>query len=397
MAKALILGDPHLGKGLAIGRAGLGSALNSRVIDQITLLNWVHDQCIELMIDTIIVTGDVFEEPKPHPTLIKIFLAWLKKCEASDITVHIIRGNHDILRTGQFTSSALDIFAEAELNNVFIYNTIDTVHLDGVSFTFLPFRDRRSFNLDTHDEAIQAIRQSLVFEAASIPAESKKILVGHLTIAGAIYVGDEIDDASNELFCPKTVFSDYDFVWMGHIHRPQVLSEGTPFLSHVGSMDISDFGETDHIKNLIAVDSDALDTFYTIPIPTRPLSDISISVPMGTRDTTEYVLDFLNTLQANLRNAIVRVSIQLAGPDLRSVDRKVIDADLHDRGVFHICSFSETRKLELIRKKADNISQSMTESAAIKGWSEKFVDDSLRNDFCALAEDIRKELQSEEK
>lgn len=397
MSRTLILGDPHFGKGLSIGRAGIGSALNSRIVDQIKILEWVLDQCHEYMIDTIIITGDVFEDPKPHPTLIKLFLTWLKKCEAQEITVHIIHGNHEILRTGQFTSSALDIFSEAELNNVFVYNCIDTIHLDGVSFTLLPFRDRRSFNVDTHDEAIESIRQKLVYEVASIPSENKKILVGHLAIAGSIFVGDEIDDASNELFCPKSIFEGYDCVWMGHIHRPQVLGEKPAFVAHVGSMDLSDYGETDHHKMVVVVDSNDQNTFFELCIPSRPLHNFSISVPLETVDTTQFVIDALAKDTSVLRNAIVRIAIQLVGSDLRSVDRKIIEKHLHERGAFHISSFSETRKLELIRKKADNISQSMTESAAIKGWSEKFVEDSMRNDFVALAEEIRKELQSEEK
>lgn len=395
MSKTLILGDPHIGKGLSIGRTGIGSGLNSRVIDQIQLLDWVLDRCVDRMIDMIIITGDVFEEPKPHPTLIKLFLLWLKKCEAHDIDVHIIHGNHDILRSGQFTSSALDIFAEAELDNVAVYSQINTIHMDGVSFTLLPFRDRRSFNVDTHDEAIRAIHSKLVYEASSIPQGNKKILVGHLTIAGAIYVGDEIDDSSNELFCPKEMFSMYDYVWMGHIHRPQVMSVELPYIAHVGSMDLSDFGETDHTKVLILVDSDAPNTFTQIPIPTRPLQDFSVDVPVGTVDTTQFVIDTMQNVGL-IRNTILRISVRLAGSDLHSVDRKAIEEFAYKNAVYHICSFSETRKLELIRKKA-NINQSMTESDAIRGWSEKFVDEPLRDSFCALAEDIRKELQSEEK
>ena len=34
MSRVLIIGDPHLGKGISIGKPGIGIGLNSRIIDQ---------------------------------------------------------------------------------------------------------------------------------------------------------------------------------------------------------------------------------------------------------------------------------------------------------------------------------------------------------------------------
>src|SRR5271170_2080291 len=98
MSKVIILGDPHIGKGVSIGKVTLGSTLNSRVVDQISLLDHVLDRAIDLSADHIIITGDTFEDPKPHPSLLAIFVAWLKKCQVHGVYVHIILGNHDILR-----------------------------------------------------------------------------------------------------------------------------------------------------------------------------------------------------------------------------------------------------------------------------------------------------------
>ena len=39
-AVSVILGDVHLGKIGQLGKAGIGSALNSRIIDQLKLLDW---------------------------------------------------------------------------------------------------------------------------------------------------------------------------------------------------------------------------------------------------------------------------------------------------------------------------------------------------------------------
>ena len=95
MSSTVILGDLHIGKSISIGRPGIGSALNSRLIDQITILDWTLDRCIDEMAENLVLTGDIFEDAKPHPTIITIFISWLKRCTDNGIKVHIIKGNQD--------------------------------------------------------------------------------------------------------------------------------------------------------------------------------------------------------------------------------------------------------------------------------------------------------------
>uniref|UniRef100_UPI00112EFCBC metallophosphoesterase family protein n=1 Tax=Escherichia coli TaxID=562 RepID=UPI00112EFCBC len=96
----VILGDVHLGKGMNLGKVGIGSKLNSRLVDQIKLLDWTLAQAIENNCSHIVITGDIFEDPKPSSSLITIFISWLKQCTIHYVNVHLIRGNHDFLRNG---------------------------------------------------------------------------------------------------------------------------------------------------------------------------------------------------------------------------------------------------------------------------------------------------------
>src|SRR5574338_1645397 len=161
MSHAIILGDVHLGKGINIGRAGVGANLNSRIADQLNLLDWTLDQAHERGVDDIIITGDVFEDPKPHPSLITMFLAWLKKCQAYHVHVHIILGNHDMLRSGMVFTSSLDIVSEVDLENVSVYKNVNTILLGASAFTLVPFRDRKSFSSNSNAEAVAILRDSL--------------------------------------------------------------------------------------------------------------------------------------------------------------------------------------------------------------------------------------------
>src|SRR3990172_902069 len=199
MSRTIIIGDVHLGKGCQIGKPGLGTALNSRIVDQSKILDWILEQGIENNIDRFILTGDVFEDVKPDISLLAIFINWAKQCKLHGIDVHIVLGNHDIRRTGSIYVSSLDIIAD--MANVYVYKHLKTIHTAGVSFTFLPYRDRRAWECDSIKEALGKISERLPYEVAEIPLGNKKVLIGHLALEGSIPVGDEFDDLINEIIC----------------------------------------------------------------------------------------------------------------------------------------------------------------------------------------------------
>jgi DNA repair exonuclease SbcCD nuclease subunit len=396
MSNVIILGDPHVGKNISLGKTTIGAALNSRVSDQFALLDWTLEQAVEHHADHIIITGDCFEEVKTHPSLIAMFMSWLKKCQVHDVSVHIIEGNHDILRNGFIYFSPLDIITEADLDLIHIYKDINTIIIDTTAFTLVPFRDRKSFSVNSNAEAISLVRDSLVYELASIPTTYHKALIGHLAIEGSIPVGDEIDDLTNELFCPLDMFKDYDFVIMGHIHAPQVMQKVNPYIAHIGSMDISNFGETDHKKHIIIFDC-STGQWKQENLPTRPLQKIIISIPKDTEDTTAYVLQEIEKTGIQDK-AIVRVEIALTTPELKSVNKSIIDKYLSDSGASNIAGISETKKINLIKKDNNNVLDTkMDIIAAIKMYAQTYIEESLRSAFIELSMETHNNFKLEEK
>lgn len=396
MSSVIILGDPHIGKGVNLGRVGIGANLNSRIVDQIALLDWTLDQAIDLHSDHIIITGDVFEDPKPHPSLIALFISWLKKCNINNVKVHIIAGNHDILRNGYVYTSPLDIIQEIDHEGIYIYKDIDTIIIDHMAFTMIPFRDRKSFSVASASEALQMLRDSLVYELASIPSTYTKIIVGHLAIEGSIPIGDEIDDLTNELFCPINMFSGYDYVWMGHVHKPQVMNKSKPHVAHVGSMDISNFAETDHKKSIIVVNCD--NNFWEYKyLPTRSLKKVTITVPKDIEDSTEYVLDELKKIET-FDKSIVKIDIALASADLKPINKSNIEKYLTSQGVFNIAGISESKKISLIKKESNTtFDTKMDITSAIKTYASTYVDENIRSSFLETALEIYNHYKNENK
>ncbi len=386
-----ILGDIHAGGGLSLGKAGIGLTLNSRVADQFHILEFILEQAIDLCVSDLVITGDIFDEVRPPLSLITLFMEWLKKCGTHNINVHLILGNHDILRSGNSYSSSLDIINEAEFSNVFLYKNTTSISIGTTSITFLPFRDRKSLCSTSNAEALSLLKESLVYELALMPETHKKVLIGHLAIEGSIPVGNEIDDIANELFCPLDMFNGYDYVFMGHIHKPQVLQKKNPHIAHIGSMDISNFGETDHKKYMIIMDTESDEDFKKIYLPTRSLRKICISVPESTIETTDFVVSHIKNLKEDLKGSIVKVEISLESSDLKSINKSYIEKVLLERDVFSVAGILENKKTVLIKKdkeKGEELSTKMDVQLAINKYCDLYIEQEFKSDFIDLATEI---------
>lgn len=399
--KCLIVPDIHLGKGISIGKSADLGQLNSRIQDQIDLLNWIYDKCIDTGTKRIILTGDVYQDFRPHPAVISIFMRWLKRCERAGIEVDVVMGNHDIIRSGQYVVSALDLVSELEMDYAKVHKTFDRLELDDITIVFVPFRDKRMYDVKTKDEAIEALKAELS-QATDKPSSKLRVAIGHLAFEGSISVGDEISDTLNELFLPPEIFAWFDFVWMGHIHNPQVIQHEHPYAAHIGSIDRSDFGklEVEKDKIVILIDTELPDKFEEIILPTRPLRPVVIDVPVG-KDSTEFVINELCLLAKKLpfQKSITRLEVILNGAELENIDREKVEAYLKNNlEVYHICGLTETRLVSTIQiDPEDAFDNTMEIGQSINKWADTrkgvFENDAEREAFKAAAHEVRLEYE----
>ena len=398
--KCLILGDVHLGKSSSIGKSAELGQLNSRIQDQVDLLNWAYDQCILANTKYIVITGDVYQDFRPHPTIIGIFMRWLKKCERANIQIHIVMGNHDILRSGQYIVSALDLVSELEMDCATVHKSFNRVELDDFTLVFVPFRDKRMYDTKTKDEAMIAFAVELE-KTIEEPSSKIKIAIGHLAFEGSIDIGDEISDTLNELFIPPDMFGWFDFVWMGHIHNPHVIQHHNPYAAHIGSLDRSDFSRSEVEVNKIAImlDSEIKDKFVELILPTRPLRPVKVEVPIG-KDSTEFVINELCLLSKKLifKNSIVKLEIQLNDADIVNVDREKVESYLYNNlEVYYICGFSETRSnYSILIDPEDEFDNTMEISYSINKYADtrkNLADEVERELFRAFAHEVRVEYE----
>lgn len=389
MSKTLIVGDPHLGAGQSIGKPGVGFALNSRTIDKFNLFDWILDISITNNVSCIIFTGDMFEDPKPDTSLILFLISWLKRCSYADIKVHIIAGNHDIKRSGSHYISTLDIISEADINNIFVHKDITTIYNETSGFTLLPFRDRRSFNTDSANTAIEKIKNILNYELEDIPKTYDKILIGHLSLEGAFF-SDEIDDSYNELMFPLNYLKKYNYVWFGHVHKPQVMCY-KPYIAHIGSLDISNFGEAGQQKIVVLFDSESNseNKFSEIKVPSRQLRHLKLLT--DDENPTKFLLKNIEDYNKmlDLNDSIFKIEIQLQDSEnkIQNVNRNIIYSELYNKyKVHHVCSLIESRITQVVPlEKRKNLDNTIEPKSAIKMWAQDKINENEYNTFIKYA------------
>lgn len=387
--KALIVGDVHLDKGTSIGKNYGPGKLNSRNEDKFRLLKWIQNKAIEYDVKNVIFTGDIFENYNADNVIVQLFFSHLKSYEAYDISIHIILGNHDIKRIGSDYHSILNLINIVEFPKCKVYSEISTISCEDGSITFIPFRDRKSLSSANNSEALAKLN-SLLPNKKDCP----HICIGHLTLEGSLYVGDEIDDLHNELHCNSSMFSSrFDATFMGHIHKPQVLSN-KPFVAHVGSLDISDFGEINHDKIIYLYDSSRKDSIVKIDVPTRPLRKLEVIIPESV-DPTDYLLNILENEESkkSFYDSILNLELKFEDPK-QKIDIKKINQNLEKYSIHNLTGIIESRAKSVVSTdKRNSLNASMSPKDAFKDWLDaRELTEDRKSKILQIANDIIDEV-----
>ncbi len=385
MENVIIVPDLHIGKGTSIGKDPIGVGLNSRVEDQITNLNWVLNSAKNNEAKHIFLLGDIWDEVNPKSILVKIFFNWVKQVNDSNIKLHIIMGNHDFIRTGRDRVSMLNSLDELKLHGVNVISDFSSVNIGDTQFVCMPFTDRKQLEAATIDEALAILKTKF----DSIQYTNKTVLLGHMALEGSLWVGDEVDQMSNEIFIPLDTLKRFSSVFMGHIHNYQKFSK-KPFICHVGSLDKTSFGEKE--KCAVIYDLESEEVSFTV-LPCRQLIDITVNVPNDCKNATQFLLDKIIQDSENgpssYEGAITRIKIKLNSYDTNGVDKEVIVNKLNELKVFHLASFVEIREVDKVIVKNADIDEHIDAEKAVDIFGDTIdVDNDFRGQFKDLCRSI---------
>lgn len=229
--KILHTSDLHIGK--YIGTYDLKE-------DTEYVLNQVVDTAIKERVEVVLISGDVFDRPNPSEEAIKMYVSFLKALLDKNIKVIAISGNHD---SGIRLSAYKNIlgkgyFVEGEFNSpmrkVSLNDEYGPVNFYMLPF-FTPFIVKRNLKLEKGLENYDLAMDEII-KRENIDTSQRNIILAHQFVAGFKFGGSE-EDFSYSNGDEKNVarvgiisldkFQNFDYVALGHIHKPQKISRET--------------------------------------------------------------------------------------------------------------------------------------------------------------------------
>lgn len=229
--KILHTSDLHIGK--YIGTYDLKE-------DTEYVLNQVVDTAIRERVEVVLISGDVFDRPNPSEEAIKMYVSFLKQLLDKNIKVIAISGNHD---SGIRLSAYKDIlgkgyFVEGEFNSpmrkVSLNDEFGPVNFYMLPF-FTPFIVKSNLKLEKGLENYDLAMDEII-KRENIDTSQRNIILAHQFVAGFKFGGSE-EDFSYSNGDEKNVagvgiisldkFQNFDYVALGHIHKPQKISRET--------------------------------------------------------------------------------------------------------------------------------------------------------------------------
>ncbi|MDD2980974.1 MAG: exonuclease SbcCD subunit D [Hespellia sp.] len=282
--KFIHLSDLHIGK-----RVNDFSMLE----DQEYILQKILYIIEEQQPDGVIIAGDVYDKAVPSAEAVQVFDEFLTQLSAKNLCVYIISGNHDSperLSFGARLFSQNRIFVspvfQGEVQPIEMTDSYGTVHLYLLPFIKPPQVRRLMKNREEIDEEETGEKSSVsekeirtyedavrvVVEGMNVDISDRNILIAHQFITGAATSDSEELSAGGMDNVSVSLFDAFDYVALGHIHRPQKIGRET--VRYAGTPLKYSFSEANHKKSVTVVELKEKGEIEIDTIPLIPKRDL---------------------------------------------------------------------------------------------------------------------------
>lgn len=265
--KFIHLSDLHIGK-----RVNEYSMLE----DQEYILNQIIAIIDEQKPDGVIIAGDVYDKSVPSAEAVALFDDVLFELSKRNLYVFVISGNHDSPERIAFGGRLMEA-SRIYMSPVYD-GTVSPVTLEDeygkINVWMLPFAKPvhiRKFNEDaeisTYTDAMRIAIGNL-----NIDSNERNIMITHQFVTGAERTESEEISVGGTDNVDISVFENFDYTALGHIHRPQncksekVRYSGTPLKYS--------FSESKDNKSVTIVELKEKGNLSVDTIPLKPLRDM---------------------------------------------------------------------------------------------------------------------------
>ena len=265
----------------------------SRQAEHQALIEWLLIQVEEHAVDAVLIAGDIFDTGSPPSYARELYSHLVVKLHSSGVSLLLLGGNHDSVATLGESRSMLAVLSttvvaavSAPADHLVVLPTRGGNGEAGCIVCAVPFIRPRDVlqsqagqsaedKQQSMQAAIQAYYQGVYAAGQARQAELQRALgrfipliaTGHLTTVGAssnesvreIYVG------SLDAF-PTAAFPPVDYIALGHIHKPQKLSETVRYSGSPIPLSFSERHDPKFVL-ILTVEAGKLSAVETLPTP----------------------------------------------------------------------------------------------------------------------------------
>ena len=245
--KLIHLSDLHLGK-----RVYEYSMLE----DQEFILRQILNVIDQEKPDGVILAGDIYDKSIPPAEAVSLFDDFLVGLAKRNLETFVISGNHDSAERIAFGSRIMEA-GGVHLSPVYKGNIAPVTLEDEygpVNFYLLPFLKPvqvRKYNEDaevgTYTDALK-----LVVDKMGVNPAERNVLVTHQFVTGATRSESEDVSVGGSDNVDASVFADFDYVALGHLHSPQ--NCGSQKIRYCGTPLKYSFSEANDTKSVTVVE-----------------------------------------------------------------------------------------------------------------------------------------------
>ena len=267
-------------KFLHISDLHIGKVVNdfSMLEDQRFILEQIQGMAGENEVDAIIIAGDIYDRAIPPAEAVALFDSFLWGLHRMGICVLMISGNHDSPERLSFGAELLKeqgVHIAGGMRQELA--TVTFTESREIQFVLMPFFKPAQAGVKTTQEAVEAVLREYWQKEKAGNEKRSRVLVTHFFVTNAgkepelsdsettIHVGglDNVD---------VSLFEGFDYVALGHIHRPQQIGAGSVW--YAGSPLKYSFGEANQTKTAILVTFGEQGYPEVRQLPLRPLREM---------------------------------------------------------------------------------------------------------------------------
>jgi DNA repair protein SbcD/Mre11 len=268
--KLLHIADLHIGKRL--------NEFNL-IEDQKYILEQILQMTATEKPNGVLIAGDVYDKSQPSTEAVELLDEFLTRLTALGQPVFIISGNHDSPERLGFGSRILQkngLYIASLFSGIMQKITMEDEY-GSVNINLLPFlkpaivRPYFEQSVESYDDAVRA-----VVSASKVNLSERNILLAHQFVTNGAQQPERSESEHLSVGgvdnVDTSVFDDFDYVALGHLHGPQRIGRDT--VRYAGSPLKYSFSEVRHQKSAVLLELGDKGEIEVRMLPLTPLRNL---------------------------------------------------------------------------------------------------------------------------